>query len=438
MKNKKPLLIIAISFIIIIISLIIFIFLLVNKDTIYENVYINKINVQGMTKSEAYDTISKNCEFGTLSLIYNNKKWQTDLKDAGFNYKVQDAVDKAIAIGRNQDTFQNILKIINLSYFSDKEYIDLDYTHNYKKIEEFCNKVGKELNSDPIEASISIENDKITITAGRDGKKLIASKIINELKEKIENDKEKDIDIKIPFDTKSPKLKYKELSQINGVISSFQTDYRTSVRSRAWNVELSASKIDNQLLMPGEEVSFLQKIGKITYSEGFRPAPVIINNEYKNGIGGGVCQVSTTLYNALLEGNVEIKERSNHTFPAKYVPIGRDATVGDTSPDLKYKNNYPFPIFIKTYAQNGILTAKVYGDTTKAKKVQIYSERTSYIYPYTIYKKDSSLPKGTQIVESYGQLGQTSVTYKMEDGEKIIISKDRYSAKPKIIRVGAQ
>ena len=112
---------IAISFIIIIISLIIFIFSLVNKDNIYENVYINKINVQGMTKSEAYDTISKNCDFGTLSLIYNNKKWQTDLKDAGFNYKVQDAVDKAIAIGRNQDTFQNILKIINLSYFSDKE-----------------------------------------------------------------------------------------------------------------------------------------------------------------------------------------------------------------------------------------------------------------------------------------------------------------------------
>lgn len=103
MKNKRPLLMIAISFIIIIISLIIFIFSLVNKDTIYENVYINKINVQGMTKSEAYDTISKNCDFGTLSLIYNNKKWQTDLKDAGFNYEVQDAVDKAIAIGRNQE-----------------------------------------------------------------------------------------------------------------------------------------------------------------------------------------------------------------------------------------------------------------------------------------------------------------------------------------------
>lgn len=436
MKVKK--IIFIISFLLILISLGMYLFFIINTDKIYKNIYVKGIDIGEMTKKEAYDKIAEEFSFGVLSLNYNGKKWEINLQESGFSYDIESAVNQAFEIGRNKDIFQNIIKIISINNFNQKEEVDLDYNHNYKKIEEFCNNVGKKLNTNPINASIKVQNDNIIIKAGKDGKKLNSQKIISELKERIENKREKNIDIKIPFDTSSPNIKYKDISQINGLISSFQTKYPISDVTRAWNVELSARKIDNQLLMPNEEVSFLNTIGDISYKEGFKNAKVIMNNEFRDGIGGGVCQVSSTLYNALLEGNLEIKERSNHTFPVRYVPVGRDATIADSSPDLKYKNNYSFPIFIRNYAKNGVMTTKIYGDTTKFKKVQIYSNIVSYNYPNVIYKKDPSIEKGKQIVEDNGQIGHNSITYKIEDGKKVIISQDIYRSKPRIVRVGTK
>ena len=188
--------------------------------------------------------------------------------------------------------------------------------------------------------------------------------------------------------------------------------------------------------MPGDEISFQHLLGEVSTSNGFKSAKIIINNEYKDGIGGGVCQVSSTLYNALLLGGIDITQRTNHSFPIGYVPVGRDATIATPGPDLKYKNNNPFPVLIKTYAGGGIMTAQIYGDTTKSKKVDIYSEVTSTVPPNVVYKNDPNLPKGKEEIEDPGHTGYTSVTYKIVDGQKSVISRDRYIMTPKIIRTG--
>lgn len=437
-EYKKTIIIIGMTILLLIIFVSIYLFSIVKTGRIYNNIYINGVNVSNLSRTQASDNIKNRFVFGKLTLYYGDKKWSVELEKMGFSYDVEKAVNEACNIGRDKNLFQNIIKIVSLKHFDDKEDVKLYYFHNYKNLENFYNKVAKELNTEAIDASISIQNDKISINPGRDGKKIAVNKLINDVKTEIENNIEPNINIKIPFEISSPKVKYSDLKAINGVISSFQSRYPTSDAGRAFNVELSARKVDNQLLMPGQEVSFMRTIGDITKNAGFREAPIILNNEYVDGIGGGVCQVSSTLYNALLESNIEIKERSNHTFPVKYVPVGRDATVAESYPDLKYRNNYPFPIYIKNYAYNGVMTTKIYGDVSRAKKVQIFSEITSSVQPNTIYRNDPSLKKGVQVIEDSGQAGYRSMTYKIENGERIIISRDLYAAKPQIIRIGTK
>jgi len=126
--------------------------------------------------------------------------------------------------------------------------------------------------------------------------------------------------------------------------------YRTSVggsEERAFNVALAASMLNNTLVYPGEVFSFNERVGPFTASRGFRPAPVIVQDQLQLGPGGGVCQVASTLYNACLLSGLTIVERHAHSRPVRYVPPGRDATVADGSKDFKFRNDYPFPVIIK-------------------------------------------------------------------------------------------
>ncbi len=126
--------------------------------------------------------------------------------------------------------------------------------------------------------------------------------------------------------------------------------YRTSVggsEERAFNVALAASILNNTLVYPGEVFSFNKSVGPFTASRGFRPAPVIVQDQLQLGPGGGVCQVASTLYNACLLAGLTIVERHAHSRPVRYVPPGRDATVADGSKDFKFRNDYPFPVIIK-------------------------------------------------------------------------------------------
>ena len=133
---------------------------------------------------------------------------------------------------------------------------------------------------------------------------------------------------------------------------------------------------------------------------------------------------------------VDVTQRLNHTFCVSYVPLGRDATVATDGPDLKYKNNYDFPIYIKTTADKGVMTAQIYGDTSKNKKVEVYSEVIETVNPTLTYKNDPDLPLGKEEIEEPGNIGYTTVTYKVVDGKKEVVSKDRYKMSPRIIRTG--
>ncbi|MGP1411055.1 MAG: VanW family protein [Peptoanaerobacter stomatis] len=408
---------------------------LMNTGNIYNNVFINGVNVSNLSVNEAKSLLENNFKFGTLTLTNEDKQWVQGLSDVGFSYDIDTAVEKAYEIGRKGNFLTNAIKVITLNSGLE-EFIELETKEDYTKLDEFYNKVASEVNTNPINATVSADGGSVSIIPSQNGYVVDIEKLKADVENAVKSSEEKTVKVAIPVAVKEPSVKTEELSSINGIIASYTSKYSTKDSERSFNVALAAQKLNGQLLMPGEEVSFLGVLGDVATSNGFRAAKIIVNNEYQDGVGGGVCQVSSTLYNALLLGGMDITQRTNHSFPIGYVPIGRDATVATSGPDLKYKNSYPFPVYIKTYADSGVMVAQIYGDTTRSKHVDIYSEVTSTVEPTLVYKNDPNLPKGKEEIEDPGHTGYTSVTYKMVDGQKTVISRDRYTMTPKIIRTG--
>jgi len=195
---------------------------------------------------------------------------------------------------------------------------------------------------------------------------------------------------------------YTDLSKINGLLGSFQT-YVKGTESRNSNVALAASHINGRLLKPGEIFSYNKTVGQRRLDNGFKLAHEIVHGQLKDGIGGGICQVSSTLFNAVLKANLRIVTRSNHAFPVGYVPDGRDATVDWGNIDFQFQNDTDSPVYIVGANQSRKLTFRIFGQKTPGQEVTLVQVKKSSSDGYPIYKvNDPSLPVGHREVKEKG------------------------------------
>ena len=227
------------------------------------------------------------------------------------------------------------------------------------------------------------------------------------------------------------------------LLSSFKTSFTSSNSNRSTNIRLCSEKINGTVLMPGETFSFNQVVGKRTPEAGFKPATAYSGGKVVQEYGGGICQVSSTLYNAVLYANLEITERTNHGYKPSYVDPGLDATVSWGGPDFKFTNNRDYPIRIVCDTSNKILNIYIYGlrrDTDY--KVVLDAQYVSTVNFKTVYQKDSSLASGQSRVIQSGSNGCKTATYKyLYDANGTLvssecISRDTYNPHNKIVAVG--
>lgn len=227
------------------------------------------------------------------------------------------------------------------------------------------------------------------------------------------------------------------------LLSEFTTSFTSSNSNRSTNIILSSSKINGTVLMPGETFSYNQVVGQRTAAAGFKPAPAYLNGKVVQEYGGGICQVSSTLYNAVLYANLEITERTNHGFKPSYVKPGLDATVSWGGPDFRFTNNRNYPIKIICDTSGKVLRIYIYGlKTDNDYTVVLDAQYISTVYAQTIYQKDSSLATGeTKVIQS-GSNGCRTATYKSlyDSAGNLVstecISRDTYNPHNKIIAVG--
>ena len=190
------------------------------------------------------------------------------------------------------------------------------------------------------------------------------------------------------------------------MLSTYSTRYSTSDRDRTTNLQLAASKINGTVLMPGETFSYNQVVGERTIAAGYKEAPIYVQGEVVDGLGGGICQITSTLYNAVLYANLEIVERSNHQFVPSYVTASRDATVVYGSIDFKFKNNRDYPIKLVCSVSGGIAKFDIYGlRTNNEYEVEI----SSYVTGSTA---DSTYSEAYRILKQNGQVVSTELLSK--------------------------
>lgn len=327
-------------------------------------------------------------------------------------------VDKLTVVPYNTDS-------IEVPVFSkEANKIDIDAIHSeiYKEAQDASyttNPYAVYPSSNGLDFNISIDEAKALITGDKDS-------------------------YTIPLKTLYPNVKTSDIGieAFPNLLSSYSTSFASSSSNRATNVSLATNKINGKVLMPGEVFSFNGTVGKRTPQAGFKVAGVYMNGQVATDYGGGICQVSSTLYNAVLRANLEIVDRSNHMFEVGYVPIGTDATVSWGAPDFKFKNSRSYPIKIVTSSSNRKCVVKFYGlKESEEYDIEIVSYRTGSVPYRTTYTTDSSLAAGQQKVIQRGSNGAKSVAYRIrkKNGQVIskeLLSKDTYDPHNQIIAVG--
>ncbi len=228
------------------------------------------------------------------------------------------------------------------------------------------------------------------------------------------------------------------------LLATYTTRYDPSNYNRSNNLSLAASKINGTIVMPGEIFSYNKVVGARTIQAGYKLAGAYAGGKVVQDVGGGICQVSSTLYNTALLANLEIKDRTNHLFQSSYVAASRDATVSWGSLDFKFKNSRTYPIKIVASAKSGVCKISMYGIKEETEyEVIIQSKILSYI-PYTVkYEEDSSLKEGREVVEQSGHNGCKSEAYRIlkKNGKivsKTLLGRDTYSPMQRIVRKGTK
>lgn len=402
------------------------------------------------------------------------------------NYNLNDCINKAFNIGRSSNIFKNNFDILSL--FFNKKNLNLNVEINTNNLNSLINELSSNLENKVIQSSYYIENNNLIITKGISGDVINSDEfsnnlysILNDLSttensiqistktaepekidiEKIYNEIHKDVQnasyekepfkvhqevIGVSFNLDEAKslleknqdeyiinleYTYPEIT-INDLninifrdkISSFTTYYDTSNKDRAKNLELAAEKINGKIIAPGEEFSYNSVVGARTIEAGYKEAKIYSNGQVVDGLGGGICQLSSTLYNAVFFANLDVTERYNHMFLTSYVKEGRDATVAYGSKDFKFKNNRSFPIKIETTVNSGVVTCAIYGIKEETEyDISFDVETVSSVEPSVKYEYDASLKLGEQKIKQAGSNSMTVNVYKVVKLNGSIISK---------------
>lgn len=422
------------------------------------------------------------------------------------NYNIDTAVDEAALIGKNSNIIENNYKI--LYALLGKENVNLSMTINEEVAKQTIESIETNLPGLVKEPGYYIEGETLIITRGTEGIKIDTENLIEKIKEvlidinsnienieiPVINKTPDDIDIdkiysevhtevqdayytkdpftihpevigvdfnleeartmlqevkeqyEIPLTITQPKVTTAQIGTeaFPDLLGTYSTKYDASDKDRTTNLKLAVQKINDKVVLPGETFSYNKTLGERTIAAGYKNAKVYESGQVVDGIGGGICQISSTLYNSVLFADLEIVERRNHQFVTSYTPAGRDATVVYGQTDFKFKNNRDYAVKIQASISNGIATVSIYGIKTDNDYTISFKHKQVSSIPYTVkYVDDNTLPVGTEKVKQKGANGKIVETYivKSLNGKVVsteLLSKDTYSAMQRIILRGTK
>lgn len=396
---------------------------LLSGEEIRPNISINGINVSGLSKQKAEsrlnDIYNEKIENSFISLRFENKEWKINYKELDYAYNISEAVDKAYNIGHTGDVFKQLTETLQARFKAQN--IELESNYNDKPVNDLIKRISKEIDQEVVDATIKYVGTGFQITDEAIGKKLKredAASLITEQLNKVEV-----AVIDLPVDIVEPIVKRADLAVIKDKLGEFSTKFNAADIDRSTNIKVATNSTNSVLIRPGEVYSVNETLGPRLAKYGYKDAKVIINNELVPGIGGGVCQVSSTLYNAVLLSNLKIIERKNHSLTLAYVGLGRDATISGDYIDFKFMNNTNYPIYIYGEVKGSYVKFIVFGKNEHpGRMVKINSEVLKTIPPAIKVIQDPTLPVGTEVEEKKAHTGYVVKTQRIvyEYGKEIL------------------
>ncbi|MBB6217100.1 vancomycin resistance protein YoaR [Anaerosolibacter carboniphilus] len=375
--------------------------------------------------------------FSDADKIYQK---EYELSMLGYGTNKLEILDEIRYIVENELTLIEKIKAYNEIKKQGKAY-RVAYTKDEAKFIEALDYFDQIELGQPQNAQYKYENGKIIIIGGASGYSLDKEELFEMIDPSLI---EKEIHAEIPLKEIPPEISKSQLEQggVKERVSVFSTTFDPNNRTRTNNLKKAVKTIDGTVLVPGQEFSFNQIVGKRTIENGYQEAGIYVNGQVKTGLGGGICQVSTTLYNAALLFDLEIQERHPHSLTVPYVPLSRDAAVSWGSKDFRFVNNTPHNIFIHGEIRGNQIIFELFS-TADNKEVKLISQTIASIPAPIKEIEDETMVIGERKVTDPGHVGYKSKLIKEVyiDGSLAgvkTMSTDNYMATSKIIKVGTK
>lgn len=407
-------------------------------EKIAKNTYVNGVDIGKLTKSQAKQELAKKYKLENVEFNYNDKSWKVKSKDLNLSTDLDKTVENAYNLNRKSSFFGNLSKTISAN-FGKKSNLVVAINYDKNKLKAEMEKIAKEIDVDVKDATLDISGEKVKVIPDSDGLKMDISKSMENFDNQTKKGNYKN---ELVVKATPAKVKKEQLANIDTNLGTYSTTFKTSQINRSINIKLATDNISNVLLMPGETFSFNKHTGKRSKENGYKSAPVIMEGEMEEDYGGGVCQVSSTLYNSVLYAGLEIVNVKNHTIPSSYVPKGRDATVADSGIDFLFKNNLKHPVYIKNYVSGNQIVCNIYGSAEDKQNITISTKLDGVSQTTMKRVNDPTMPKGKEKVDKSGRNAYSVSTYRTfndANGKKIKTEKIANSYYPKkegIILVG--
>lgn len=381
-----------------------------------------------------------------VSVVLNveDKQAETTAGELGIHWSNQDEAEKELKSYIGGSLIRQYMNQKDL----EKTPVDIQVqtAADPDKIREFVDTHCDGVLTQPQDASIRIENGTFVITESVLGKVVDADATASALNTAFEGMKDAGdaISVKAVITEKQPAITSDDLKTISDVLGTCTTDFSSSGAARSTNLAVGAGKINGRVLMPGEVISGYECLQPFTLENGYKTAAAYENGQVVDSIGGGVCQIATTLYDAALQAEMEIVQRQNHSMIVTYVKPSMDAAIAGTYKDIKIKNNYSTPVYIEGYTSGKKLTFTLYGKETRPsdRQVEYVSETVGTTDPGEPQLiTDNSLAPGARVKVQSAHTGYKSRLWKVVtvggvEQERTLLNEDTYNASKAIYRVG--
>ncbi|MGI6776844.1 MAG: VanW family protein [Acetivibrionales bacterium] len=412
--KKKWCLIFAAGLIAIFLFLVVYTINLLGRKTFYDGISVEGIDISGLSIIQAKELIDKRIEYKyrdkKIKLYNSQDLWTIQFNDISLIFHTEKALSQAYGIGRKGNIFNRIYRIFDIK--TNKVDIGLECTYDREKTENILQAIKKQVDIKGKNASIKVNGRQLSFEKETIGKSLDIKKTLLLLDDSIKG--KRFDDIALPINNEVPEITYDGIKDINSFISSFSTAFNANNNNRTYNIKLACERINGKLVLPGKVFSMDTELGPRSIENGYKEAPVIFNKELIEGIGGGVCQVTTTLYVAVLKAGLDILERSPHSLPLGYVEPGQDATIAENTIDFKFKNNSSYPICIGAEVKGNRAIISIIGkEDSEAMTIELKSEvLETYMPEEPEYIPDDNVPAGKEIVIQEERKGYRVAVYR--------------------------